>query len=175
MSEGTPVLRMPIRGTFFGCCASAGVESANMISTTRNRSGIGPSDWKVRGFKHCYSETPALVSSSKELLRRGASPCVNYLPMDDRWRTWTFICQSCRETFELTLQPRERIIEYARKKPCPHCRLKPMTIEGFELWHQIIGVRYDKTLSEALVHISREEIEDHVQPHPILCRATFKL
>src|SRR5215470_13081077 len=65
MSEGTPVLRMPIRGTFFGCCPSAGVESANTISTTRNRSGIGPSDWKVRGFKHCYSETPALSLAPK--------------------------------------------------------------------------------------------------------------
>src|SRR5215471_12775967 len=66
-------VRYPIRGTFFDCCASAGVESASTISTMRNRSGIGPSDKKVRGFKHCYSETPALVSSSKELLRRGAA------------------------------------------------------------------------------------------------------
>src|SRR5262249_11387276 len=45
-------------------------------------------------IKDFYSETPALVSSPKELLRRGASLCGYYFPMDDRWTTWTFICQS---------------------------------------------------------------------------------
>jgi hypothetical protein len=49
--------------------------NANTISTARNRSGIGPSDRKAPGPKHCYSETAALVSSSEELLRRGASLC----------------------------------------------------------------------------------------------------
>src|SRR5262249_55429576 len=37
-------------GIFPACCASAGVESASTISTTSNRSGIGPSDRKVRGL-----------------------------------------------------------------------------------------------------------------------------
>src|SRR5215470_6338182 len=139
MEETEEAVKNPIRGTFFVCCASAGVRSANTISTTRNRSGIASPGSKGPEIKDFYSETPALVSSPKELLRRGASLCVYYFPMDDRWTTWTFICQSCSETFELTLQPTERIIEYV-KEPCPHCHLKPPIIEGFELWHQIIGV-----------------------------------
>jgi hypothetical protein len=68
MLAAVPPNSHPILGNFGGCCASAGMESANTISTTRNRSGIGPPDRSL-GIKHCYSETPALVSSPKELLR----------------------------------------------------------------------------------------------------------
>jgi hypothetical protein len=42
MLAAVPPNSHPILGNFGGCCASAGMESANTISTTRNRSGIGP-------------------------------------------------------------------------------------------------------------------------------------
>src|SRR5262249_53884875 len=71
---------------------------------------------------------------------RASRLCANYFSMD-KW-TWTLSCQSCRETFELTLQPGERIIEYARKAPCPHCNTKPAEAKGSPtLWHHIIAFR----------------------------------
>ncbi|HTM09842.1 MAG TPA: hypothetical protein VL754_15765 [Verrucomicrobiae bacterium] len=58
---------------------------------------------------------------------------------------WTLKCQNCSATFDLHLNEREEIAEYARNHPCPECQIKPAEraptgiAEGD--WHRVIGFR----------------------------------
>jgi len=60
--------------------------------------------------------------------------------------TWMLKCQSCAEIFELELDERDRIIEYAQAHPCPSCQTKPEPPDGGESpgrahWHHVIGFK----------------------------------
>jgi len=44
--------------------------------------------------------------------------------MPDRG-TWTLRCQNCRRDFVIVVNPGERLIDFARDYPCPHCNKKP--------------------------------------------------
>jgi hypothetical protein len=138
---GSPVTATnPIRGTFFGCCASAGVQSANKISATRNRfNRIGPSDRKVRGLNTATLKHLPLSLAPKSHCGEAPACVLIIFLMDDRWTTWKLRCQSCHKTFDLTLKTAERIIDYAKKEPCPRCHVKPSRTKGLAGCHQIIG------------------------------------
>jgi len=59
---------------------------------------------------------------------------------------WTLRCQNCNATFELELNEREQIADYARGHPCPECRNTPAGSPAANApdntgWHRVIGFR----------------------------------
>ena len=62
--------------------------------------------------------------------------------------TWTLRCESCQRTFESMPISAANIIEYAKSKPCPHCRFRPVATEGLAMSHHIIGFHTAKSPSK---------------------------
>ncbi len=56
--------------------------------------------------------------------------------------TWTLKCQHCGETFDLELTEGQRVVEFARDKACPGCKISPLSATGntaLANWHHVIG------------------------------------
>lgn len=67
--------------------------------------------------------------------------------MPDDHGTWTLRCQNCQKDFEVELKPGERLVDFAKYHPCPHCGKKPDDVSAdraLGAWHHVIDFRSGK-------------------------------